>query len=244
VGTIEELLGKSALDEYSNHALPQPVRSSVLPPSNWFFEHSSFSISPDGARLAFVAVGPDGNDKLWIRALSSLNAQQVNGTDGALPPFRSPDSRRIGFFAAGKLNTVDLDSGAVRIVGEAPFARCGGAWGRTARLCSHPLSPDCSIAFRRPAERPYQLPAWRAQLPGDKTCGPFFYRTERTFSTRSRTVQWIQQAKTSSLARWMEALLSWLVRGCLKTWPMHPGTCYRAGITAFGRSRSTCAGWK
>jgi DNA-binding winged helix-turn-helix (wHTH) protein len=43
------------------------VRSAVVPPPNWSFEHSSFSISPDGTRLAFVAVGPQGNDKLWIR---------------------------------------------------------------------------------------------------------------------------------------------------------------------------------
>jgi DNA-binding winged helix-turn-helix (wHTH) protein len=91
----------TAPDEPSGQQL-RPMRSSVLPPSNWSFEHSSFSISPDGTRLAFVAVGPDGKDKLWVRALSAPNAQQINGTDGALLPFWSPDSRRIGFFAAGK----------------------------------------------------------------------------------------------------------------------------------------------
>ena len=108
---------------------PRPIRSSVLPPSNSFFEHSSFSISPDGTRLAFVAVGPQGDDKLWVRALSASEGQQISGTDGALLPFWSPDGRRIGFFAAGKLKIVDVASGAVRILCEAPFGRTGGAWG-------------------------------------------------------------------------------------------------------------------
>ena len=62
-------------DDASGKHLPRPVRSSVLPPYQWAFEHSSFSISPDGARLAFVGVGPDGNDKLWVRTLSTTNAQ-------------------------------------------------------------------------------------------------------------------------------------------------------------------------
>src|SRR3974390_3026424 len=110
---------------------PRPTRSSILPPSSWHFEHSSFSVSPDGTRLAFVAFGPEGNDKLWVRALSASNAQQINRTERALLPFWSPDGRRIGFFAAGKLAIVDLDSGAVRVICEAPFGRGGGTWGRT-----------------------------------------------------------------------------------------------------------------
>jgi eukaryotic-like serine/threonine-protein kinase len=118
--------GRDASDP--RRQLPQPIRSSLLPPPSWSFEHSSFSISPDGTRLAFVAVGSDGTDKLWIRTFSSSNAQQINGTDGGLLPFWSPDSRKVGFFAAGKLNVVDLENGAVRILCEAPFGRGGGAW--------------------------------------------------------------------------------------------------------------------
>lgn len=114
------------------------IRSSVLPPPNSSFEHSSFALSPDGTRLAFVAVGPEGVDKLWIRTLSSSNAQQINGTDGALLPFWSSDSRKIGFFAAGKLNVVDLENGAVRILCEAPFGRGGGAWSSNGTIVFSP----------------------------------------------------------------------------------------------------------
>jgi eukaryotic-like serine/threonine-protein kinase len=112
---------------------PQPVqavRSSLLPPSGHFFQRGNFSISPDGTRLAFIGVGPDGNYTLWVRTFSAASAQQLNGTKGAMLPFWAPDSRRIGFFADGKLDTVDVASGAVRILCEAPLGRNGGTWSR------------------------------------------------------------------------------------------------------------------
>src|SRR4029453_3643971 len=71
----------------------QAVRSSLLPPSNRSFLRGSFSVSPDGTRLAFVAVGPDGSNRLWVRTLSGSGAQQLNGTEGAALPFWAPDSR-------------------------------------------------------------------------------------------------------------------------------------------------------
>jgi len=49
--------------------------------------------------MAFVAVALDGTSRLWVRTFSASSAQQLNGTEGAMLPFWSPDSRRIGFFA-------------------------------------------------------------------------------------------------------------------------------------------------
>ena len=49
----------------------QVLRSSLLPPPNFSFEPYNFAVSPDGTRLAFVAVGPDGKNTLWVRALSA-----------------------------------------------------------------------------------------------------------------------------------------------------------------------------
>jgi eukaryotic-like serine/threonine-protein kinase len=163
-----------APDGTSSQQSLRPIRSSVLPPSNWSFEHSSFSISPDGTRLAFVAVGPDGNDKLWVRALSAPTAQQISGTDGALLPFWSPDSRWIGFFAAGKLNIVDLDSGAVRILFEAPFGRCGGAWSRDATIV---FSPSVNGPLYRIPESggvPVAVTRMTRPRPGERHMWPFF----------------------------------------------------------------------
>src|SRR5437879_8652534 len=92
------------LDRFRGGPQPVPaVRSSLLPPSDSSFLRGNFSVSPDGARMAFVAVALDGTSRLWVRTFSASSAQQLNGTEGAMLPFWSPDSRRIGFFAEGKL---------------------------------------------------------------------------------------------------------------------------------------------
>src|SRR5439155_15833605 len=44
----------------------------------------------------------------------------------------------IGFFAAGKLSTVDVQSAAVRILAEAPVGRCGGTWNRDGTIVFAP----------------------------------------------------------------------------------------------------------
>jgi Tol biopolymer transport system component len=54
-------------------------------------------------------------------------------------PFWAPDSRRIGFFADGKLNTVDVATGAVRILCEAPSGRNGGTWSRNGVIVFAPF---------------------------------------------------------------------------------------------------------
>ena len=50
------------------------------------------------------------------------------GTEGASKPFWSPDSRRLGFFANGKLLTVDTVSSETRTVADGGIALAGGTW--------------------------------------------------------------------------------------------------------------------
>ncbi len=103
------------------------LRLSLLPPPSTSFVPHNFAISPDGRRLAFVAVAQDGGTALWIRSLAAGAAQQLTGTEGATLPFWSPDSRQVGFFQASKLKSVDPSSGAVQILCDAPGG-AGGAW--------------------------------------------------------------------------------------------------------------------
>lgn len=103
------------------------LRLSLLPPPSTSFVPHNFAISPDGRRLAFVAVAQDGGTALWIRSLAAGTAQQLTGTEGATLPFWSPDSRQVGFFQASKLKNVDPGSGAVKILCDAPDG-FGGAW--------------------------------------------------------------------------------------------------------------------
>ena len=82
-------------------------------------------ISPDGTRVVFAAGGA-----LYVRPLDAVAAKRLPATAGAEFPLWSLDSKRIGFFAEGKLKTIDLAGGAAAIICDAPVGK-GGAWSRT-----------------------------------------------------------------------------------------------------------------
>ena len=92
----------------------------------------SFTLSPDGRNLAFIAPGLNGRTRiLWIRPMDSLEPRALPGTENALtPPFWSPDSRFVAFWAGGKLKKIDVTGGLPQIVCEAPVAVLGGTWNR------------------------------------------------------------------------------------------------------------------
>jgi eukaryotic-like serine/threonine-protein kinase len=91
-----------------------------------------FALSPDGRKLAMTLIAEDGATSLWIRALDSVEIRMLPGTEGAsvaAPPFWSPDSRFIGFFADAKLKKIDVSGGPVQTVCDAEDG-VGGAWNR------------------------------------------------------------------------------------------------------------------
>jgi serine/threonine protein kinase/Tol biopolymer transport system component len=111
----------------------QSTRTVINPPANSTLSLTGdFAgppvLSPEGASVAFVAASADGKTGLWVRPMNVLEAHMLSGTEGAIFPFWSPDGRALGFFADGKLKTVDLNGGAPLVVCDAPFGR-GGAWG-------------------------------------------------------------------------------------------------------------------
>src|SRR5215469_14768857 len=121
------------------------MRLSILPPENASFE--SFAVSPDGSKLAFTAAL---NEKmmLWVRALDSLDARPLAGTENAAYPFWSPDSLSIGFFVPHRLKVVDASGGPARDIADVIVGR-GGAW-----------SPEGVILYcPRPIGILYQVPA-------------------------------------------------------------------------------------
>jgi Tol biopolymer transport system component len=85
-------------------------------------------LSPDGASIAFAATGADGKTALLVRPTNALEARALPGTTGAMFPFWSPDSRSLGFFAEGKLKTIDVSGGSAQVVCDATLGR-GAAWG-------------------------------------------------------------------------------------------------------------------
>jgi Tol biopolymer transport system component len=85
-------------------------------------------VSPDGRLLAFVAAATDGQPQIHLRAMGSTEVRPLPGTAGAVGPFWAPDSRRLGYFGGGKLQTIAIDGGPPSDVCEAADPR-GGTWG-------------------------------------------------------------------------------------------------------------------
>ena len=76
------------------------------PPGAAFnFEECQFVLSPDGAHAVFIASGEQGRRSLWLRTMDSGVVAELPDTGGPRTPFWSPDGRRVGFFAEGKLKT-------------------------------------------------------------------------------------------------------------------------------------------
>src|SRR5262249_44124614 len=71
---------------------PAEVRLEMTTPSTG--DLTSIAISPDRRFIVSVA-SVDGLPKLWLRALDGTVSRALAGTDGAIYPFWSPDSRSI-----------------------------------------------------------------------------------------------------------------------------------------------------
>jgi Tol biopolymer transport system component len=108
----------------STYALPEGLR---FPPPPLPSPYGRFALSPDGRRLAFVATDVNGRVQLWVRALDTLVAEPLAGTDGALYPFWSPDSRFIAFVAQNRLKKIGVSGGPPVTISE-PAAGVRGAW--------------------------------------------------------------------------------------------------------------------
>jgi eukaryotic-like serine/threonine-protein kinase len=120
---------------------PQPVtRTAItLPPGQQLAGLESgpaVALSPDGTHLAYVAV-QGGTQQVYLRAMDSLEAKPVPGTEGAVDPFFSPDGQWLGFFAGGNLKKISVSGGTALTIGSA--TQPGGAsWGRQGMIAFAP----------------------------------------------------------------------------------------------------------
>ncbi len=136
-----------------------------------FSQEGDIALSPDGRKLAYMGAGADGQSHLWVRSIDSLDAQPLEGTNGAGGwPFWSPDSRFVAFRVGGKLQKIDVSGGP-------PIALCdttgllGGAWthddkivfGTLTGLMQVPAAGGSPVALTNdgPAVAPSMLPDGR-----------------------------------------------------------------------------------
>jgi serine/threonine-protein kinase len=129
--------------------------SVVLPPNASLFtglDRPAIALSPDGARLVYVARVGSGGSQIYSRAIDQLDAVPIRGTEGASGPFFSPDGQWIGFLSDdGKLKKVPIAGGLALTLCDAINMQ-GATW-----------LPDDSIVFRPGAVK---LGLWRVHAAG------------------------------------------------------------------------------
>jgi Tol biopolymer transport system component len=152
------------------------VRAQIGPPEHYPFAALNNAnravISPDGSSIAFVAE-ENGKQLLWVRSLAAGAAQALNGSEGAIYPFWSPDSKFVGFFAAGKLKKVEASGGVVQVLCDAAFGR-GGSWNRDGVILFTPGIHD--LIYRVPDGGGQPVAATKVQKAGTFAGGrwPYF----------------------------------------------------------------------
>ena len=129
---VAGILGAALIAVSERHFRETPVeapaiRLSIVPPDKTRLFRTPPAVSPDGRQIVFAATSGEGKSQLWLRPLDSLTARPMAGTDGAIYPFWSPDNTSIGFFAAGKLQRMNVAGGPATPLADAPAGR-GGTW--------------------------------------------------------------------------------------------------------------------
>ena len=104
--------------------IPQPEGLPVV---------DSPKVSPDGRYIAYNATDEQGRTMIWLRPLNALDAQPMPGTEDAMRPFWSPDSKFLGFMAEGKLKKIPVSGGPAQVICDAPTG-ADGSWSEKGQI--------------------------------------------------------------------------------------------------------------
>ena len=102
-------------------------------------EHAQLALSPDARHLVFVSRDASGKTRLWLRDLGSLQVTALQGTQGAMSPFWSPDSQWIAFFAETKLKKLRISESQPQTLCAVGTEQGGGTWNRDGVILFSPL---------------------------------------------------------------------------------------------------------
>ena len=109
---------------------PAPARATRftlnLPENVQFSQY--VSVSPDGHKLVFNASGDQSG--LWIHDLDTLEWRRLAGTEGAVSPFWSPDSKFLGFAVGNEMKKIEAAGGPPQTLCIVASGAGTGAWGR------------------------------------------------------------------------------------------------------------------
>jgi len=133
------------------------------------------ALSPDGTHLAYVA-RQGGTQQLHLRALDSLEARPIPGTEEGVNPFFSPNGQEVGFFARGKLKKISLTAGTALTLGNSEYPG-GASWGNQGMIAFAPTTVSALLQVPDAGGTPQPLTRfesgdaahrWPEFLPGGK----------------------------------------------------------------------------
>jgi eukaryotic-like serine/threonine-protein kinase len=119
------------------------IRLSFNPPPELAFndtQQDAAVISPDGQKIAFTAISADHERTLYVRNLDSSEVKLLPGSENALEPFWSPDSRSIAYGSNGKLKRSDLTGANAQVLCDVGRL-IGGTWSKEGVIV---FAPDYS----------------------------------------------------------------------------------------------------
>jgi eukaryotic-like serine/threonine-protein kinase len=103
------------------------------------------ALAPDGRTAAIVGYSETSRrNVIWIYEVGKEGSRSLSDTEGADYPFWSPDGKSIGFFADGKMKKLELSSGQVRTICDAPVGR-GGTWNKDDVIIFSPYSRQAGL---------------------------------------------------------------------------------------------------
>ena len=126
------------------------------------FTHPMVALSPDGQRLAYIAVEGDV-PAIYLRGLDSFDSIRLPGTEDARALFFSPDGEWIGFWAVGRIKKVAVRGGPPVVLAAVTDFH-GAAWTRSGTIISSTSGPTLA-AVPEDGGQPQLIPA----VPGTVT---------------------------------------------------------------------------
>lgn len=119
------------------------LRFGIDPPAGSYFTqratNTEFAVSPDGRQIVLTAL-QGGRRSLYLRRLDELAAREIDGTEGAVSPFWSPDGNWIGYFSNGLMRKIPSSGGPAQSI----CAAHGGTatWGAKGTILFAEWGPD------------------------------------------------------------------------------------------------------
>jgi serine/threonine protein kinase/Tol biopolymer transport system component len=137
----------------------EPIRLTLRLPEDAPFlpvDRSSLAISANGRHVVYTG-GRLGDQKLYMRSLGRDAVRPLDGTEGGVSPFFSPDGETIGFFTRYSLRYVATGGGPAQEVTDSPPVTRGAVWLADGDVLASPAKAAPLVLFAVKSKGPSRL---------------------------------------------------------------------------------------